>query len=194
LSAYPDPFDFADINQSVVVKQKAVIVRTDFSDDAAWAKLRATVEADEREGWQVLSSSNPADDHGEDESSDEDGDESGEEPMDVETAINTAANSGSGSTNTAPDSRAFIFVENPVFNGASNLQILRALCDLRIVKAHSLPLDFSGKSPAPNRIMGRDGLREIYVGPQIWVQDSQSNADNTLRVVRNAGAQYATAT
>ncbi|KAH7104847.1 hypothetical protein BKA62DRAFT_741550 [Auriculariales sp. MPI-PUGE-AT-0066] len=200
LASFPDKFFFSDLTSSVVAKQKAIIVRTDFSNDAAWAKLRATIESDEMEGWKALSTdAEDAEEDLEDGSDEEEGDDEGGEEVDetneqdAQTATNTAANASSSSSE-VPDYHVFIFVEDAsLFNGASNLRVLRALSDVRIVRSISRPLSHSGKAPAPNRLIGKDGLREVYIGPQVWVQDTQSNTDETLRVLLGAGAMYGTA-
>ncbi|EJD54498.1 hypothetical protein AURDEDRAFT_141344 [Auricularia subglabra TFB-10046 SS5] len=200
LAEISDPFDFADTTSSVVVKTKGIVVRTDFTDDAAWASVREAIESAERDGWKNLS--NDVEEGGDDDESDSgssegDGEAGEDEGMeaDAETAANTAANAqASSSAGNDTDTRALIFVTDTRFDQISNIGALRLLGDLHVARALNRPLDYVGKAPPPHRLVGRDGLREVYSGPQIWVYDVQSNKDRTLRVVLGAGAMYGTAT
>ncbi|KZW00474.1 hypothetical protein EXIGLDRAFT_721253 [Exidia glandulosa HHB12029] len=199
LADMPDPFDFPDAKTSVVVKCKGIVLRTDFTNDEAWSSVRAAIEATERDGWKALSDDVDGDD-GEESSGSSDGEGEGdnddEMEVDAETAANTAANA-EPSTSTAesePDTRALIFLSDPRFDGLSNIAALRLLNDVRITRSIERPLSHSGKSPAPHRLIARDGLREVYMGPQLWIYDAKSNTDRTVRLVERAGAMYGTAT
>lgn len=189
-----DPYDFPDAKTSVVVKCKGIVVRTDFTNDDAWSAVRSAIEAAERDGWKALSDDvAAADDDDADESSGSEDNEDGDEDMEVdaETAANTSANAQPASD---ADTRALIFLTDERFDALSNLGALRLLNDVRVARALQRPLSHVGKVPAPHRLVARDGLREVYVGPQLWIYDAQSNTDRTLRLVERAGAMYGTAT
>jgi len=78
------------------------------------------------------------------------------------------------------------------FLNASNLTLLRLFNDVDIVPCPKLPQGAQRIRPA-NRLVDRDGYQEVYNGRLIWVYDSQSNLDGSVRAVTGRGSIYGTA-
>jgi len=58
----------------------------------------------------------------------------------------------------------------------------------------TLPEGTKQRIHPPNRLVDQGGWQEIYVGPTIWIYDTQSNKDQCARLVSPQGDIYGTAT
>jgi hypothetical protein len=78
-------------------------------------------------------------------------------------------------------------------SGISNLVALRLLNDVDIRLCPTRPANAPRVTP-PSRLIDYGGWQEIYVGKSVWIYDSQSNSDQSVRVVSQQGDAYGTAT
>jgi len=80
-----------------------------------------------------------------------------------------------------------------VFNNMSNLSALRLLNDVDIRHAPTPPPGMARINP-PNRLIDQGGWQEVYSGMTIWIYDTLSNTDQSVRLVSQRGDMYGTAT
>jgi hypothetical protein len=172
--------------------QLGVIVRTDFSDEAAWLAFCRRLEEGAREF-----TTSPL--------------EESDMPMDPQadssmaghsTAEITAQEDSDGSDDDDDDSLHTIFhVVNPslpeeralLFN-ISNLSALRLFNDVDVREAPIPPPGTKRISPR-NKLVDSDGWQEVYVGKNVWIYDAKSNSDECVRVVSQTSSDmYGTAT
>lgn len=176
-----DPLDEISIHR----RELGLIVRTDFSDEGAWATFCSRLAEGESEYTSTGSSESgvPAIDDEErtpippvtadDSSDDSDGDET---PPSIFYVINPSTS----------DERAQL--EN-----ISNLTALRLLNDVDVRPAPGPPQGTKHISIS-NRLVDFNRWQEIYLGKNIWVYDSKSNVDQCVRLVSQSGDMYGTAT
>lgn len=159
-----------------------IVVRTDFSDDQAWAAFLQRLHDEEAELTQSPAATAPA--MTADESNDEDAmdeDDSDEESDDIEE-----------------EARMFSILdpqdpsERQKLTGLSNLGALRLLCDVDVRRAPERPQD-TPRAPA-HRLVDLNGWQEVYSGKHLWIYDARSNSDQSVRVVSSCGDMYGTAT
>ncbi|KAK0195892.1 hypothetical protein F5146DRAFT_975731 [Armillaria mellea] len=148
-----------------------IVLRTDFSNDEAWAAFLSRLKVAEEE---YAETNKPDED-----TKIDDGDESDEESEASGQLIKVIDPS-------TPEERS-------LFQYISNLRVLRLLNDVDIRPAPTLPAGTKRISP-PNRLVDRSGWQEIYSGVNIWIYDSRSNTDQSLRLVSQEGDVYGTAT
>lgn len=154
-----------------------LVLRTDYSDDAAWAKFCDALRAAE--------------------------DESLGEEDDVDMAENNADENDDGDSDSDSDSEdeaaqsLFVLKADSSLNlaGVSNIAALRLYNDVDIVPAPKRPLD----APVPkvkmsHPLMDKDGLVEAYNGNLLWIYDTKSNTDGSVRVVNQRCDTYGTVT
>ncbi|SJK98016.1 uncharacterized protein ARMOST_01272 [Armillaria ostoyae] len=151
-----------------------VVLRTDFSNDEAWSAFLSRLKVAEEE---YTEANKPDEDTKMDH--DDDGDESDEESEASGQLIKIIDPS-------TPEERS-------LFQDISNLRALRLVNDVDIRPAPTLPAGTKRISP-PNRLVDRSGWQEIYSGVNIWIYDSRSNTDQSLRLVSQEGDVYGTAT
>ncbi|KAK0226404.1 hypothetical protein IW262DRAFT_1361871 [Armillaria fumosa] len=149
-----------------------VVLRTDFSNDEAWAAFLSRLKVAEEEHAEA---SKPD----EDTKMDDDGDESDEESEASGQLIKVIDPS-------TPEERS-------LFQDISNLRALRLVNDVDIRPAPTVPAG-TKRISSPNRLVDRSGWQEIYSGVNIWIYDSRSNTDQSLRLVSQEGDVYGTAT
>lgn len=151
-----------------------LVLRTDFSNDEAWLAFLSRLKVAEKEYAQA---NKPAE-HDEDTKMDDD-DESDSESEASGQLIKVIDPLTPG--------------DRSLFQDISNLRALRLLNDVDIRPAPTPP---TGKKriSSPNRLVDRSGWQEIYSGLSIWVYDSRSNTDQSLRLVSQKGDVYGTAT
>ena len=77
--------------------------------------------------------------------------------------------------------------------GISNLAALRFFNDVDVVHAPK-PVEGTARVRPGNRLMDLDGFAEAYSGNLVWIYDSQSNADRSVRLVSQRPASYGSAT
>lgn len=172
-----------------------LLLRTDYSNEDAWQAFYARLQESEQElaeaaeeeqttlgnVYNSTSATQKAqvdEDVDVDMEAEEDGEgEEEDEPSDIFKVINPHS----------PRERA-------VFEKISNLGALRLLNDVDIQQVSSPPPGIKRISP-PNRLIDQGGWQEIYTGKSVWIYDAQSNSDQCVRVVSQAGASlYGTAT
>ncbi|KAK0486290.1 hypothetical protein IW261DRAFT_1454771 [Armillaria novae-zelandiae] len=151
-----------------------VVLRTDFSNNEAWAAFRSRLKVAEEEHAEA---SKPNEDTKMDD--EDDGDESDEESEASGQLIKVIDPS-------TPEERS-------LFQDISNLQALRLVNDVDIRPAPTVPAE-TKRISSPNRLVDRSGWQEIYSGVNIWIYDSRSNTDQSLRLVSQEGDVYGTAT
>ena len=172
-----DPLDDISVDAPGV----GILLRTDYSDEAAWEAFCAKLQEAEREfapessdaGAAVVESA-PAEGAPEDDN-DMDVDEESEEEV----------------------PRVFYVVNDParkeLFTDVSNLSALRLLNDVSIRRVPPPPPGTSRAKP-PNRLVDVDGWQEVYLGKMVWIYDKKSNSDQCVRLVSQQSAMYGTAT
>ncbi|TRM69773.1 hypothetical protein BD626DRAFT_475223 [Schizophyllum amplum] len=186
----PDPYDFAVTDGP----EAGVLIRTDFSDDAAFQSFCTELKEVERE---LLDSMKP------------------DEPMPAPTVgPSTASDTPSAPPQSAEDEddssddegvlpSAIVRIVDPstdarpsfreVFRDITNLTALRMLNEPGVRPAPPVP--HGGKRIAqPNRLIERARLQEVYSGMTIWIYDQKSNTDRCARLVNQQGDVYGTAT
>jgi hypothetical protein len=201
-----DPFDFVDPPNGFV-NLRGLIIRTDFSNKEAWDEFLRILADSEKSGKEDLLSTGTGaepmevdDEEDEDESSDEE-DEENVDPLPDPATGSTSATS---QPPFAEDASAFIIIDpsvNPaphiapeILLNASNIALLRLFNDVDIIPVPSLPPSNKRIKPATNPLVDHTGFQEVYHGRLIWVYDSTSNRDGSVRAVRQKAGIYGTAT
>jgi hypothetical protein len=177
----PDPYDFVD-NPDGLVLRKGVIVRTDFTNDEAWNAVVQIINESEKSGAAELSQIADAtpDEAGESGSESESEDEEGDTEM--------AGSSALKEDDAIAFDSSFIIYDPPadqrsLFTNASNLRLVRIFNDVDIIG--NPPPSKSQKRTAAgvNKLVDFDGFHEVYDDRLIWVYDSSSNSEGSLRLV-----------
>lgn len=183
-----DPFDEVSTNR----EELGILLRTDFSDEAAWLAFCSRLEEGERE----FTAS----------------------PLEEEVTMmvdqpepNKASPNGTAPTTTAEDDSdesddenslsAIFHVVNPslpqeraLLTNISNLAALRLFNDVDVRQTPIPPPDTKCIRP-PNRLVDSGGWQEVYVGKNLWIYDAKSNSDQCVRVVSQTSSDmYGTAT
>ncbi|OAX42302.1 hypothetical protein K503DRAFT_829778 [Rhizopogon vinicolor AM-OR11-026] len=180
-----DPFDEVSTHGC----ELGIILRTDFSDDAAWLAFCRRLEEGERE----FAASLPGEE-----------DDTTMSPPEPSGAGHTAATAEEDVSDESDDEtslNAIFHVVNPslpeeraVLSNTSNLAALRLFNDVDVRQAPTPPPDTKRISPK-NRLVDSDGWQEVYVGKNLWIYDAKSNSDQCVRVVSQASSDmYGTAT
>ena len=170
----PDPFD-----QLLQSQELGLLLRTDFSDEDAWQAFCSNLCASEEEFAEAL------------------------QPEVKEGILPEQDVTGSDSdesTNGLPTT-PLIKVINPataedrlVFHNMSNLSALRLFNDIDIRRSPNPPPGKARINPS-SRLIDQAGWQEIYTGVTIWIYDSLSNIDQSVRLVSQQGGElYGTAT
>ncbi|KAG2043555.1 hypothetical protein BDR03DRAFT_1005585 [Suillus americanus] len=183
-----DPFDEASTNR----EELGILLRTDFSDEAAWLAFCSRLEEGEKEF-----TASPL--------------EEDVTMMDDQPEPNKASPNGTAATTTAEDDSdesddenslsAIFHVVNPslpqeraLLTNISNLAALRLFNDVDVRQAPIPPPDTKRIRP-PNRLVDSGGWQEVYVGKNLWIYDTKSNSDQCVRVVSQTSSDmYGTAT
>ena len=176
----PDPFDYLTEDNHL-----GLIIRTDFSNEEAWSAFCNQVQVTQKDLVADLTNDSP--DH-----------ESALNPEGNEKATSDEADdSESDSSNEPPD---FLKILNPVeqsdrfrFTNISNLRALRLFNDVDIRPAPERPAGTKSISP-PCPLIDLLGWQEIYSGKNLWIYDTLSNVDGSVRVVSQTSDFYGTAT
>ncbi|KAG9011188.1 hypothetical protein FRB90_007421 [Tulasnella sp. 427] len=141
-----DPLDLDD-GEGGVVNARGVIVRTDFSDDAAWETFLGHVKVAEREGFEGMMAGGPDEKKEEDEEDQDDSESSDEEDQDEDGAQQQMdVDQGSSSTAVPQVPSIFHIVDPPPsdplrssLQDASNIRLLRLFNDVQVVPAPPKP-------------------------------------------------------
>lgn len=186
-----DPFDEASTNR----EELGILLRTDFSDEAAWLAFCSRLEEGEKEF-----ADSPL--------------EEDDTTMDDQLEPNKASPSGTAATTTTAEDgshesdddsenppNAIFHIINPslsqeraLLTNISNLAALRLFNDVDVRQAPTPPPDTKRIRPQ-NRLVDSGGWQEVYVGKNLWIYDAKSNSDQCVRVVSQSSSDmYGTAT
>ena len=175
----PDPFDYLTEDD-----QLGLIIRTDFSNEEAWSAFCNQVQVSQKDFISDLTNDSP-----------DQLEESASIP--VADGNDEADDNESDSSNEPPD---FLKILNPVeqsdrirFTNMSNLRALRLFNDVDIRPTPERPAGTKPISP-PCPLIDVLGWQEIYSGKNIWIYDTLSNVDGSVRVVSQTSNFYGTAT
>jgi hypothetical protein len=182
-----DPFDEASTNR----EELGILLRTDFSDEAAWLAFYSRLEEGEKEfAASPLEEVTMMDDQPEPNEANPNG-----------TAATTTAEDDSDESDDENSLSVIFHVVNPslpqeraLLTNISNLAALRLFNDVDVRQAPTPPPDTKRIRP-PNRLVDSDGWQEVYVGKNLWIYDAKSNSDQCVRVVSQTSSDmYGTAT
>lgn len=179
-----DPFD--DSDSPTGATSLGIIVRTDFSNDAAWKTFYDTLLESEKDFTEpdppvTASTSQDVDMT----------DASVPQPSGTEDAA-------FDSDSEEPEALAFFTVvpENPRdyphFTNISNLTALRIFTDVSVRPAPS-PLQGLKRTSPGHRLVDLERMQEVYSGKTLWIYDAKSNTDQCARLVSGQGDMYGTA-
>jgi hypothetical protein len=180
----PDPFDYLTEDD-----QLGLIIRTDFSNEEAWSAFCNQVQVSQKNFISDLTNDRP---------DQESASNSLAEGNDIQKPTSDGADDEeSDSSNEPPD---FLKILNPVeqsdrirFTNISNLRALRLFNDVDIRPTPERPPGTKPVSP-PCPLIDVLGWQEIYSGKNIWIYDTLSNLDGSVRVVSQTSDFYGTAT
>lgn len=142
-----------------------VVIRTDYSDEAAWQSFHSRLLQEMKDSeFQV-----------EPDSSDDDDDDD-DEPSVLLKIIN-------------PEGEQ----DRTALSNISNLTALRLIDDVGLRVTPSPPAG-TNRIVDKNPLIDFGGYQEIYEGLDVWIYDSKSNQDQSVRVVSQEGDVYGTAT
>ncbi|KAG0706074.1 hypothetical protein DFH29DRAFT_872572 [Suillus ampliporus] len=182
-----DPFDEASTHR----QELGVLLRTDFSDEAAWLAFCIRLEEGEKE---FAASPSEEDDTTMDDQLEADRAGHG-------TAATTTEEDDSDESDDENSLSAIFYIVNPslpqeraLLTNISNLAALRLFNDVDVRQAPIPPPDTKRIRP-PNRLVDSGGQQEVYVGKNLWIYDAKSNSDQCVRVVSQTSSDmYGTAT
>jgi hypothetical protein len=160
-----------------------LIVRTDFSNEEAWAAFCNQVQLSQKAFISDLTNGTQ--------------DPDPESTSNPESTLDDADDDESDSSDESPD---FIKILNPVeqserimFTNISNLRALRLFNDVDIRPSPQRPVGIPPIS-SPTTLIDIMGWQEIYSGKNLWIYDTLSNVDGSVRVVSQTSDFYGTAT
>jgi len=161
-----DPFDHLTEDD-----QLGLIIRTDFSDEDAWATFLNQVQLSQKDLISELTN-HPA--------STDDADD--------------------GESDSSNESPGFLQILNPIeqsdkikFTNISNITALRLFNDIDVRPTPARPPGTKPISPQ-DPLIDLSGWQEIYSGKNLWIYDALSNVDGSVRVVSQTSDFYGTAT
>jgi len=162
-----------------------LVIRTDFSNEEAWNAFSAELKEaeDEISGSGEQPAEGPAQGNTSTEATDvimDDGNESEDSEGTEEGKLIKVVNP------TSPE-------EREILENISNIRALRLFNDIDI--RPSPPVQSGSRRVSPqNRLVDFAGWQEIYSGVTLWIYDTQSNVDQSVRLVSAKGDVYGTAT
>jgi hypothetical protein len=159
-----------------------ILLRTDYADEQAWQAFFSCLQESEKEFVQdrdnIQEDSNDGTSSAQDDAEmDGDSEDDEEERPAVLKVVNPAS-----------------IVERELFSGISNLTALRLFNEVDVKRI--IPPGPGNHISPQNRLIDYAGWKEIYEGKPVWIYDSRSNSDQSVRVV-NQGSHsdlYGTAT
>jgi len=157
-------------------EEVGLLVRTDFSNDSAWNAFVQKLQGAETE---LLTSITQGEDTQRD--------------QDLEMRDGTVESDSESESAPSRIIKVLPTSSDPLFDSISNLTALRLFNDVDIRLAPSPPPGTDRIKPR-NRLIDYGGLQEIYGGKTIWIYDTQSNTDESVRLVSQQGDVYGTAT
>jgi hypothetical protein len=179
----PDPFDDDDDDHL------GLIIRTDFSNEEAWSAFCNQVQISQQELILDLTNGSPDQEP-----------TSNPEGTSDDTQKTTSDDADDGESDSSNESPDFLKILNPVeesdrikFINISNLRALRLFNEVDIRPSPQRP---AGTKPIshPSPLIDLGGWQEIYSGKNIWIYDTLSNVDGSVRVVSQTSDFYGTAT
>ncbi|VDB95336.1 unnamed protein product [Peniophora sp. CBMAI 1063] len=196
LASSPSTKD-ADPVDALLSAAPGVIVRADYSNDAAWIEFCTLLRESEAE---ILAEDDPKATSAEPGTDEGDGsDSSSEEDEDMAVEGSTEP-SASGAASASPAPLTFFSVldftsdaERARVVDMPNLALLRLIADADVRPAPAVPSGTKRVKPG-HRLIDLNGFQEIYRGRSLWVYDAQSNVDGAVRMVNLEGDVYGTAT
>jgi len=172
----PDPLDHLTEGDHL-----GLIVRTDFSNEGAWDAFCNQVQLSQKAFISDLTNGTP----------------DPEPTSNPESTSDDADDDESDSSDESPD---FLKILNPVeqserimFTNISNLRALRLFNDVDIRPSPQRPVGIPPIS-SPTTLIDIMGWQEIYSGKNLWIYDTLSNVDGSVRVVSQTSGFYGTAT
>ena len=172
-----------------------VLIRTDFSDESAWAAQK--VRDAQAELVAELASRGVGADADVKMDDELQSAPAGESSTSTTPAAADDGGSDADDSATTPDVIAILDPSDPSerarFSGISNLTALRQFNDVDIRPEPAPPAGVNGISP-PNLLVDQGGWQEIYTGKTLWIYDARSNVDECARLVNQEGDFYGTAT
>lgn len=195
-----------------------IIVRTDYTNDAAWKTFHATLLEAEKDFVSDVESPPGVNDSSTVPSAPNVDDNlaslaglslysSSTPTPPTTTYVNMAEpeneNEGEGEEEEEEEEESLVFFsifapseprEQAHLTSVSNLTALRLLNGVSIRSAPSVPVGTKRIKPG-SRLVDLDGLQEIYTGKMLWIYDTRSNEDQCVRLVSQQGSDlYGTAT
>jgi len=203
-AAYETDADPLDVVPGRNAPALGLVIRTDYSNEAAWDEFLAHLRESEAEMYHSTDEDQDMDVSAEPEP--ESTNKPPDDPMDTSHSDDALGDKGHGEYDNDSDDEsendgdypAIFTVINPpptsplhaILNNPSspptNLTLLRLFTDVSIRRAPLCPPGTKRVSP-PNRLIERDLWQEVYQGQGIWVYDALSNTDQCVRVVSLEG-------
>lgn len=182
----PDPFDYLTEDD-----QLGLIIRTDFSNEEAWSAFCNQVQESQKDFISDLTNASESPDQAPTSNPLAEGN-------DIQKPTSDEADDNESDSSNEPSD--FLKILNPVeqsdrikFTNISNLRALRLFNDVDIRPTPERSAETKPISP-PCPLIDVLGWQEIYSGKNIWIYDTLSNVDRSVRVVSQTSDFYGTAT
>ncbi|KAF8629193.1 hypothetical protein AX17_005778 [Amanita inopinata Kibby_2008] len=179
--------DSDPLDELVEGQQLGVLLRTDYSDEAAWQAFCSKLRDAEEEIRDAPTHTN--DTHPDSMLTDDANIEESAEQEDEESESESSTDAALLIKAIDPASQDL----REMFYHVSNLTALRLLNDVDI-RPSPIPPPGTKRIQPPNRLIDQNGWQEIYTGLNIWIYDVHSNRDQCARLVSQQGDMYGTAT
>lgn len=184
---YDDLFDYLLEDDA-----PGVLIRADYSNDAAWDAFHAKLKDAERDILKTLVPSPPEDEAGPSTST---------APPSQSTDVDMeGGNESDDSSDDESPPTSIITVIDPalpeerqLFDKISNIAALRLINDVDLRPAPPRPKDVKKIQP-PHPLIDKNDWQEIYTGKTIWIYDDKSLKDESVRLISSSGDVYGTAT
>lgn len=180
--------DHDPLDQLLEGDELGLIIRTDFTNHEAWDTFSQKVKVAQKElifeltgngpGPTIMDASTSKDSTMKEEANDDADEEESDSSLEISDIVKILD----------PSDEA----DKIKLTNISNIAALRLFNDVDIRPAPALPAGTKRISP-PNPLIDLGGWQEIYTGKDLWIYDAQSNADECVRVVSQAGEFYGTA-
>ncbi|KAL5507497.1 hypothetical protein ACEPAH_6953 [Sanghuangporus vaninii] len=176
---------------------EGIVVRTDYSDDAAWSTfIEKLIQAERELGMPLDEGDFPTEEVNADEEdhdgSESDSDEEMASPAQSTEKFSALSRNSLFTLLTPPVSSPL----RPRLVGASNLAVLRLVNDVDVIRTPRPPArtEQTRLAPSGHRLTDLHGFVEAYSGPLVWIYDARSNIDGAARVVSQCADGVGSAT